>query len=824
MNSQMSTTTNVSASMRGREMPKKGGFDGLKAALFQGSTLRRQLLTVVLPTTLLPLMVAGGLGFNIIQGQAKEDALEVLEQEAARTSNAARILIQDTLIIPKVVALDTGVGEAIRRADERAAAEGLGEKSVDQLEAEFSQFKLLNPNSLLNSYLENVAIAEDLGEIFVTDRRGLNVGYSRQTSDFVQRDEAWWQGTKATGTYVDVPEIDESVGAFSVGLSTAIITPSTGEFQGVIKSVLPTSVIERKVVGYTAATLSGSQRLQLMDAQAGVVFTTVSGTEVITSDTQSLDGGDALRQAANVLASLAAQEGNDVADDLDSALRQIDGVKVFSTNVLGGLDGRDRAISALIEYGDRDYGIVSIPGTPWVAIASESIADLNAAGIDLLTVFGGTAAILGLAAIGLLILLGQELSSPLDALTKIVERATAGNLDVRSTPAGTVEMRTLGQGFNQLLERLQLLLDKQRTLAADQQQQREDLETEIARLMEDVGDAAEGDLTVRAQLSAGDVGIVADLFNAIIENLRATAVRVKDTTEQVNTALANNEIDIRQFSEQAATEVQSLQDTMDAVNTISQSIQLVAERANQAALLTQDTYTTVQTSSHSMDETVDSILGLRSTVGETAKKIKRLGESAQKISQAVSLIDEIALKTNLLAVNASVEATRAGELGQGFTAVAEQVGSLAEQSAQATKDIAQIVAAIQTETQEVVTAIEVGTAQVVDSSKLVESTKYQLNQALAKSEEINELMDSISRSTVQQTESATAVTTLMQQATHSSKVRSKKSTAIAQAIRETAKTSSELRASVEQFKVVDESGTMIDTTPVNNASERVSSV
>ncbi|MEM7797008.1 MAG: methyl-accepting chemotaxis protein, partial [Cyanobacteria bacterium P01_C01_bin.118] len=192
---------------------------------------------------------------------------------------------------------------------------------------------------------------------------------------------------------------------------------------------------------------------------------------------------------------------------------------------------------------------------------------------------------------------------------------------------------------------------------------------------------------------------------------------------------------------------------------------------------------------------------LRSTVGETAKKIKRLGESAQKIAQSVSLIDEIALKTNLLAVNASVEASRAGELGQGFTAVAEQVGSLAEQSANATKSIAQIVADIQTETQEVVTAIETGTAQVVDSSSLVKMTQQQLEQVLAKSEQINRLMQNISESTVDQTQSSVSVTELIQKSAQASEQRSQESAQMAQAIQNTAKVAQSLQASVEQFKV-----------------------
>ena len=202
-----------------------------------------------------------------------------------------------------------------------------------------------------------------------------------------------------------------------------------------------------------------------------------------------------------------------------------------------------------------------------------------------------------------------------------------------------------------------------------------------------------------------------------------------------------------------------------------------------------------------MDKTVNSIFQLRTTVGETAKKMKRLGESSQKISQVVSLIEEMALKTNLLAINASVEARRAGKEGEGFMMVAEQVGALAEQSAQATKEISHIVEAIQTETQEVTQAMELGTSQVVDSTRLVEGTKQRLQRILERSQTINELMQSISQATVSQTDTSRTVTELMQHIAQQSQQRSTASQTVAQSMQDTAQVAQTLEAAVEQFKV-----------------------
>ena len=344
--------------------------------------------------------------------------------------------------------------------------------------------------------------------------------------------------------------------------------------------------------------------------------------------------------------------------------------------------------------------------------------------------------------------------------------------------------------------------------AAEQKQQREQLEEAVVSLMEALEPAAEGDLTVRAQLVEGDVGIIADLFNAIVENLRDIALQVKDSAGEVGSSLMQNEGSVREIAEQAAVEARQIQNTLSSIEQMANSIQDVAANAEKTAAISNDAFVSAKEGNTVMDRTVDSIQGLRTTIGDTAKKIKRLGESAQQISQVVALIDEIALKTNLLAINASVEAARAGELGQGFTAVAEQVGALAEQSAKATKEIAQLITGIQQETQEVVAAMETGTSQVVDSTRLVEATKTSLGTILSRSQEIDLLMKSISEATISQAQTSQAVTEVMMLNSKSSQERSQSSGQVAQAIQTTTGILKQLQDSVAQFKVseIDEVG------------------
>lgn len=339
--------------------------------------------------------------------------------------------------------------------------------------------------------------------------------------------------------------------------------------------------------------------------------------------------------------------------------------------------------------------------------------------------------------------------------------------------------------------------------ATEQKQQREDLELAVVSLMESLEPASEGDLTVRAQLTDGDVGIIADLFNAIVENLKDIALQVKDSAGQVSSSLVQNESSVREIAEQATAEAGQIQATLTSVEQMSSSIQEVAENAEKTAVISNDAFISAKEGNTVMDQTVESIQGLRTTIGDTSKKIKRLGESAQQISQVVGLIDEIALKTNLLAINASVEAARAGELGQGFTAVAEQVGALAEQSAKATQEIAQLITGIQQETQEVVVAMETGTSQVVDSTRLVEATKVSLGTVLSKSQEIDRLMKSISAATISQAETSQTVTEVMMLNSKTSQERSQSSRQVAQAIQSTTAILGQLQESVAQFKVSD---------------------
>ena len=345
------------------------------------------------------------------------------------------------------------------------------------------------------------------------------------------------------------------------------------------------------------------------------------------------------------------------------------------------------------------------------------------------------------------------------------------------------------------------LIEQVNIVSFQQQQQSEELRRQLINLVMDVEGVTKGDLTVRADVTEGEIGTVSDFFNAVIESLREIVKQVKIATTKVNTSLGENEVAIRQLADVAFQQAQETSHTLNSVEQMTHSIQEVAGNANHAAAVARTASVTAEAGGEAMERTVEKILSLRETVSETAKKVKRLGESSQEISKVVSLINQIALQTNLLAINAGIEAARAGEEGQGFAVVAKEVGELAARSAVATQEIENIVENIQIETNQVVEAMELGTNQVIEGTQLVKNTKESLTNILEVSRKIDELVASISMATVSQAKTSQSVTTLMKQMVRVSEETSKSSHQISHSLQETVAVAQQLQASVEVFKV-----------------------
>ena len=228
---------------------------------------------------------------------------------------------------------------------------------------------------------------------------------------------------------------------------------------------------------------------------------------------------------------------------------------------------------------------------------------------------------------------------------------------------------------------------------------------------------------------------------------------------------------------------------------------MVAANAEQAEVIVQQASQTVEEGDLAMNRTVDGIQAIRATVAETAKKVKHLGESSQKISTVVELISAFASQTNMLALNASIEASRAGESGRGFAIVASEVRALAQRSAEATEEIRKLVSSIQAETNEVVVAMESGTEQVVIGTQLVDETRQSLNKITTASSKISELVAAIAQATVVQSEATQTVSQTMQDVAATANKTSDEASQVAISFEQLQNVAQTLQASVGRFKV-----------------------
>ena len=361
--------------------------------------------------------------------------------------------------------------------------------------------------------------------------------------------------------------------------------------------------------------------------------------------------------------------------------------------------------------------------------------------------------------------------------------------------------------LKQLAVQIGFALDQARLVAQlnvvsqQQQQQAESLQCQLISLVNDVEGVVKGDLTVRADVTEGEIGTVADFFNAVIESLRGIVSQVKVATTQVNDSLGEDEGAIRELAGVAFKQAQETTRTLDLIEQITHSIQGVAAIACHAAEVARTASATAQSSGEAMAHTVQKIMKLQETVVETANKVKHLGESSQQVSKVVSLINQIALQTNLLAVNAGIESARAGEERHSFGVVAKEVGELAVRCAAATQEIEEIVENILVETTQVVEAMELGMSEVVEGTDLVEDTKQSLARILEVSHQIEQLVASISIATVSQVKTSQEVTNLMKNMAEVSERTSKYSEQISSSLQQTVVVAQQLQASVEVFKV-----------------------
>ena len=404
----------------------------------------------------------------------------------------------------------------------------------------------------------------------------------------------------------------------------------------------------------------------------------------------------------------------------------------------------------------------------------------------------------------------EPLREKLEALQQRLS-ADAGVGLVQLAVLGGLALIVLLSGIG--IARVALLDSRQRQQQAEQQQREARLQEQeakrindanqaaILRLMNELQNLADGDLTQEATVTEDITGAIADSVNYTVEELRLlvgsvqkTASQVVDTTTQVdNTSAQLLAISTEQLREIRATG-QAILDMAQRITEVSAQAQSSAEVANQSLLSAEQGQKAVQ-------DTIGGMNAIRDQMQETSKRIKRLGESSQEIGEITELISDITEQTNVLALNAAIQAASAGEAGRGFSVVAEEVQRLAERSGEATRQIATLVRTIQTDTQDTVAAMERATLGVVEGARLSDSAGAALTEIHSVSRRLAQLIDEISKTTQHEASLANEVADDIQHIFVVTEQTGEGTRSTAEQVRELARMAQELRQSVTRFRI-----------------------
>jgi len=336
-----------------------------------------------------------------------------------------------------------------------------------------------------------------------------------------------------------------------------------------------------------------------------------------------------------------------------------------------------------------------------------------------------------------------------------------------------------------------------------QAEQTEQNQKAIMRLLDELGSLADGDLTIKATVTEDITGAIADSINYAIEALRELVATLNDSAIMVDGAAKQTDRTAQQLAEASEAQSKQIEAASDAIMGMAASIEEISGNAERSSDVARHSVDVAHKGGDAVRRTIEGMNTIRETIQDTAKRIKRLGESSQEIGNIVELINDIADQTNILALNASIQASMAGEAGRGFAVVADEVQRLAERSANATKQIEVLVRTIQSDTNEAVVSMERSTTDVVGGALLAENAGAALEEIEQVSNQIASLVQNISGSAREQSGAAATVTRNMSRLQEINVETEASTSATTLSIRKLAELAAQLRESVSGFRLPD---------------------
>ncbi len=387
----------------------------------------------------------------------------------------------------------------------------------------------------------------------------------------------------------------------------------------------------------------------------------------------------------------------------------------------------------------------------------------------------------------------------LAASTKLVARYT--NLTAGRDWLGQMTwlMGAISIAFLLLLGRK--LVGEERARAQEQEMQNRQTQDAILKLLDEMGDLADGDLTIEPEVTEQITGAIADSINFAVKEMRGLVSRIKNAAQEVAMASERSRQTATELTEATLRQAAQITETTDRVMEMAKSMEHMSQSAEQSAEVAQGSVSTAKRGATAVHDTITGMDDMREQIQETAKRIKRLGESSQQIGEIVELITDIAEQTNILSLNAAIQAAMAGEAGRGFAVVADEVQRLAERSGEATKQIAELVKTIQADTNEAVASMEQATNGVVEATRLADAAGQALGEIESVNEQLSSLIVDIANDARASSESATVVSGSMAQIQETTTLTSSGTRQTAESIGRLSDLARELQASVAGFKL-----------------------
>lgn len=396
-------------------------------------------------------------------------------------------------------------------------------------------------------------------------------------------------------------------------------------------------------------------------------------------------------------------------------------------------------------------------------------------------------------AIFIAIRISKGLTNQVDHIMGLLEEMESENYGARTEVVSDDELGVMAVTLNKMLDNITILIQSQ--------DERNAIQESIMKLLEEISTLSDGDFTARAEVTEDMTGAIADSFNAMADQFSDIISKVKVATQAVGVTSDEVSRQTMELAEKNIDQVKGVTTAVEAIDEMVGSIKVVAENAQTSAQVSKQSRKNAQEGAAAVQETNKAMTEIREEINETARSIKRLGESSLEIGNIVQIIDDIADRTSILALNASIQAAMAGDAGHGFAVVADEVQRLADSSGNSTKQIEVLVKSIQAEIKDLTTRIDESISKVVAGSKLADGAHDKLQEIENVSSQLAELIDTITSATNSQVEMSETISKTMEEVGEVSRESSLSTQDTASSMNLLSKTARDLRSAVDVFKI-----------------------